>query len=204
MSSSACPAAAPAVTSLRPSRLATRVAGAAVGSPGTAIPASGAGPLLADAALMPSVPNAAAAARPAPIPAARRRLVLLIMLIVLPGICGRCLLARPRGLVRRAAGRRPTRNCGKTHSQRGEPNQGRIRGLPRSSRRSCPAAGGRYRGPVVWPGRPSDVKLASSHLPGKREGRTIPMEDAVNASIAGSSGQIVIAGAGYAGLHVAL
>ena len=30
------------------------------------------------------------------------------------------------------------------------------------------------------------------------------MEDVVNASIAGSSGQIVIAGAGYAGLHVAL
>src|SRR6516162_10704949 len=30
------------------------------------------------------------------------------------------------------------------------------------------------------------------------------MEDAVNASTAGSSGQIVIAGAGYAGLHVAL
>ena len=30
------------------------------------------------------------------------------------------------------------------------------------------------------------------------------MEDAVNASTAGSSGQIVVAGAGYAGLHVAL
>ena len=30
------------------------------------------------------------------------------------------------------------------------------------------------------------------------------MEDAVNASAAGSSGQIVVAGAGYAGLHVAL
>ena len=30
------------------------------------------------------------------------------------------------------------------------------------------------------------------------------MEDAVNASIAGGSGQIVVAGAGYAGLHVAL
>src|SRR5437763_2117108 len=30
------------------------------------------------------------------------------------------------------------------------------------------------------------------------------MQDAVNASTAGSSGQIVIAGAGYAGLHVAL
>ena len=30
------------------------------------------------------------------------------------------------------------------------------------------------------------------------------MEDAVNASTAGSSGQIVVAGAGYAGLHIAL
>ena len=30
------------------------------------------------------------------------------------------------------------------------------------------------------------------------------MENAVNASTAGSSGQIVVAGAGYAGLHVAL
>src|SRR5262245_36244383 len=30
------------------------------------------------------------------------------------------------------------------------------------------------------------------------------MEDAVNASTAGGGGQIVIAGAGYAGLHVAL
>ena len=30
------------------------------------------------------------------------------------------------------------------------------------------------------------------------------MEDAVSASAAGSGGQIVIAGAGYAGLHVAL
>jgi NADH dehydrogenase len=30
------------------------------------------------------------------------------------------------------------------------------------------------------------------------------MEDAVNGSAAGSSGPIVIAGAGYAGLHVAL
>ena len=30
------------------------------------------------------------------------------------------------------------------------------------------------------------------------------MENAVNASAAGSEGQIVVAGAGYAGLHVAL
>src|SRR6516162_11068887 len=92
ISSSACPAGAPAVTSLRPSRLATRVAGAPAAPPGTVIPASGARSVLADAALMPSVPNAAAAARPAPIPPARRRLVLLIMLIVLPDICGRCLV----------------------------------------------------------------------------------------------------------------
>ena len=33
---------------------------------------------------------------------------------------------------------------------------------------------------------------------------TIPVEGAVNASTAGSSGQIVVAGAGYAGLHVTL
>ena len=32
----------------------------------------------------------------------------------------------------------------------------------------------------------------------------LPMEDAVNAAAAGSSGQIVVAGAGYAGLHVTL
>ena len=32
----------------------------------------------------------------------------------------------------------------------------------------------------------------------------MPMENAVNASTAGSSEQIVVAGAGYAGLHVAL
>jgi NADH dehydrogenase FAD-containing subunit len=30
------------------------------------------------------------------------------------------------------------------------------------------------------------------------------MEDAVNVSTAGNSGQIVVAGAGYAGLHIAL
>jgi NADH dehydrogenase len=34
--------------------------------------------------------------------------------------------------------------------------------------------------------------------------QTLPMEDAVNSSAADGSGQIVIAGAGYAGLHVAL
>src|SRR6266700_6640787 len=119
MSSRAFPAGAPAVTSLRPSRLATRVAGAAVGSPGTVIPASGAGPLLADAALTPSVPNAATAARPAPIPRAKRRFVLLIMLIVLPGICGRYLVARPRGLVRTAAGRRPNPEMRKSSQRSG-------------------------------------------------------------------------------------
>src|SRR5215813_5789058 len=128
MSSRACPAGAPAVTSLRPSRLATRVAGAAVGSPGTVIPASGAGPLLADAALTPSVPNAATAARPAPIPRARRRFVLLIMLIVLPGICGRCLVHGPVELYAAQRAGASTRNCGKAHSHLGEPNQGRIRG----------------------------------------------------------------------------
>src|SRR6266704_4852056 len=48
------------------------------------------------------------------------------------------------------------------------------------------------RGPVV-PGHPMKIRKG-----------TIPMENAVNASAAGGSGQIVIAGAGYAGLHVAL
>src|SRR6202012_5165740 len=38
--------------------------------------------------------------------------------------------------------------------------------------------------------------------PGHR--RTISVEGAVNASTAGSGGQLVVAGAGYAGLHVAL
>src|SRR6266568_2901683 len=47
------------------------------------------------------------------------------------------------------------------------------------------------RGPVV-PGHPMKIQ----------EG-TLPMENAVNASTAGGSGQIVVAGAGYAGLHVA-
>src|SRR5690348_3181479 len=39
---------------------------------------------------------------------------------------------------------------------------------------------------------------------GDRRDGTIPVEDTMNASTAKSSGQIVIAGAGYAGLHVAL
>src|SRR6516225_2513710 len=37
-----------------------------------------------------------------------------------------------------------------------------------------------------------------------REGRALSMENAARASTAGSSGPIVVAGAGYAGLHVAL
>ena len=48
------------------------------------------------------------------------------------------------------------------------------------------------RGPVV-PGHPMNS-----------ERDEIPVENAVNASTAGGSGQIVVAGAGYAGLHVAL
>jgi NADH:ubiquinone reductase (H+-translocating) len=44
-------------------------------------------------------------------------------------------------------------------------------------------------------------RSVASHL--FRKG-TVPVEDAVDASAAGSSGQIVVAGAGYAGLHVAL
>src|SRR5262245_18730348 len=77
ISSRACPVGEPAVTSLRPSKLAIKVAGAAVVLPGTVIPS---GVVLAEAAVTPRVPSAAAAARPAPIPRARRRLVVLIML----------------------------------------------------------------------------------------------------------------------------
>src|SRR5262252_1394960 len=81
ISSRACPVGEPAVTSLRPSRLAIKVAGATVVLPGTVIPSV---VVLAEAAVTPRVPSAAAAARPAPIPRARRRLVVLIMMIVLP------------------------------------------------------------------------------------------------------------------------
>ena len=79
ISSRPCPCGAPAVTSLRPSRLATRVAGAPAALPGTVIPAGGITSLFADAALMASVPNAAAAANAAPMPQAKRRLVMLVM-----------------------------------------------------------------------------------------------------------------------------
>src|SRR5262245_35034252 len=84
MSSRACPAGAPPVTSLRPSRLATSMAGAPAVSPGTAIPAGGSTPLSAEAALIPSVLEAAAAARTAPRRNASRRLVLPVIVIVLP------------------------------------------------------------------------------------------------------------------------
>src|SRR6516162_5836304 len=84
MSSRACPAGAPPVTSLRPSRLAISTAGAPVASPGTVIRVGGVTSLLADAALAASVADAAAAARTAPMPRARRRFVLLVMMIVLP------------------------------------------------------------------------------------------------------------------------
>src|SRR6478672_7825943 len=79
ISSNACPTGAPEVTSLRPSRLATRVAGAAVALPGTVMPASRVTSLFADAALMPSVPNATPAAMAVPMLWATRPLVLLIM-----------------------------------------------------------------------------------------------------------------------------
>src|SRR6478752_2626457 len=82
ISSRACACGAPGVTSLRPSRLATRVAGAAVASPGTVIPA---GALSAAAALMASVPNATPAARAAPRPNAKRRFVVLVI-VVLPDL----------------------------------------------------------------------------------------------------------------------
>src|SRR6266496_63840 len=84
ISSRACPSGAPGVTSLRPSRLAIRTAGAPAESPGTVIP-GGVTSLAADAALMASVPNATAAANAAPMPQARRRLVLLVM-VVLPDL----------------------------------------------------------------------------------------------------------------------
>src|SRR5260370_2137068 len=48
---------------------------------------------------------------------------------------------------------------------------------------------------------PSEGKGSAAISPGRG---TISMEDAVHASTAGSSGQVVVAGAGYAGLHVAL
>src|SRR5689334_23494422 len=44
-------------------------------------------------------------------------------------------------------------------------------------------------------------RCVTSRQPPPQEG-AIPMEDAVNASTSGSSGQVVVAGAGYAGLHV--
>src|SRR5215469_12726589 len=79
ISSRACPVAEPAVTSLRPSRLAIKVAGAAVVLPGTVIPSGGVTSLLADAALAASVADAAAAARTAPMRHASRRFVLLVI-----------------------------------------------------------------------------------------------------------------------------
>src|SRR5690242_21766834 len=84
MSSRACPCVAPAVTSLRPSRLAISRAGAAAALPGTVMPANGVTLLLADAAPAASVAEAAAASRTAPMRHARRRFVLLVMVIVLP------------------------------------------------------------------------------------------------------------------------
>src|SRR5215467_10899742 len=122
ISSRACPVGEPAVTSLRPSRLAIKVAGAAVVLPGMVIPS---GVVLAGAAVTPRVPSAAAAARPAPIPRARRRLVVLIMMLVLP----ETLRPVPRGMasVDLYAGQRPgspIRKCGKAHSDAREPDHG--------------------------------------------------------------------------------
>ena len=90
-------------------------------------PRRGVTSLAADAALMASVPNATAAARAAPMPQARRRFVMLIMLIVLPDL-------RPTPSARPTceeyvdeAGRRPTGQCEKAHSRPGEPNRCRTR-----------------------------------------------------------------------------
>jgi len=55
---------------------------------------------------------------------------------------------------------------------------------------------------VIAPEAPPDVQDARRTLPTERRSDTV--EDAVSASIAGSGRQIVVAGAGYAGLHVAL
>jgi NADH dehydrogenase FAD-containing subunit len=46
--------------------------------------------------------------------------------------------------------------------------------------------------------------MGANRQPGKQLDADAHREDAVNVSTAGSGGQIVIAGAGYAGLHVAL
>src|ERR671935_1495074 len=97
-SSRACPTGAPAVTSLRPSRLATRMAPLAE-SAGTVMPAGGVTSLLADAALIANVADATAATT-APTPQARRRFPLLFM--VVPSlIYGRRLVRGPHPVVRR-------------------------------------------------------------------------------------------------------
>src|SRR5262245_5207371 len=84
ISSNAWPAGAPEVTSFLPSRLATRVAGAPVASPGTVMPAARVTSMLADAALPANIVAAAVAASAVPMAAAARRLVLLVMVIILP------------------------------------------------------------------------------------------------------------------------
>src|SRR6478609_11371662 len=73
ISDRACPAGAPPVTSLRPSRLATSSTGAPIRSPGTVMAAGGV-PSLADAVLTASVADTATAASTAPTPRNRRRL----------------------------------------------------------------------------------------------------------------------------------
>src|SRR6266540_4154431 len=115
MSSSACPSGSPPVTSFRPSRLATREAGAAVGSPGTVIPASGVTWVLAPAAPTARVAEAAVATRAAPMPRARRRFVLLDMVIVLPDLRPTH-VSGPHPVARRSGGRRPTGKREKGHS----------------------------------------------------------------------------------------
>src|SRR4029453_3636874 len=94
ISSRARPCEAPEVTSLRPSRLATRTAGAPVESPRTVIPTGVVTSLLlADAALVASIVDAAAAARAGPMPHARRRFIRLVMVVGL----FESRPARPRG-----------------------------------------------------------------------------------------------------------
>src|SRR4029450_13446608 len=110
MSSRACPLLLPADTSLRPSRLAIRAVDAPVEMAGTSIPGGGGGALLADAPWRASATDAAAAARAAATPVAKRRFALLVKMAVLPNL-GRRLCAAPSQTERGLAG--PTAKCGK-------------------------------------------------------------------------------------------
>ena len=161
ISSSACPCGAPGVTSLRPSRLATRVAGAAVESPGTVIPACAVTSLFADAALMASVPNATPAARAAPMPNARRRFVVLLMMVLPDPQPTSC--ARPAPVVRRLSGPAPIR----TVRESSQPPE-RTEPLPRPYR--CRVGGRRVRPRA----RDRKVRAGSPAVAARSTRRTAP------------------------------